>query len=170
MNIMQVLTARDNSHCDIFQTSLIRIAGLSLVFCVREPSRIITHGHLGIKHRGADTGKTGTIDYGVIVALRGPYITEAELGANGYDLLPFTCFGPKLKAIGCDGGNIVGMEQHYGTAHLDAASEVLDMGYYRVEVLASSKSDLYPGFDGLAEVLQEPVRMNVINGFIVPEA
>lgn len=168
---MIIKHARDPSNCDLFQTSLIRIAGLSVVFQITVPSRIYTSGHLGIKHRGADTGKTGCIDYGVNVALRGPYLTEAELGANDYALIPFNCFdsNPKFKSIGCDGGNILNLEQHYATAHLNGASESLSMGFYRVEVLASSKSDAYPGFDGLSEVLQETVRMNLITATMVPE-
>lgn len=125
-----------------------RLEGFTMDFEVQEPSHLILSGHVNLVHRGLCGGAVG---FALCISVKssptkeglGPFPTN-WIGnpAGGY------LFGSKT------GGNILGVEDHYGYPSLDGY-KLIQPGWHRVEVWGVSHSGHAPGTDGLIEVLTD---------------
>lgn len=126
-------------------------------FYVDRPRLLVTGGRVFIRHRGVAIPGYGT-DYPIYansrVDLVGPSTTKEGLGAINWSV-------PTGRTIALDGGNIKGVSDHYCCTSL-AAQELLQPGYYRLEVYAAAGTDA-SDVDNLAEL--SPYNQNAIHQF-----
>lgn len=152
-----------DANTDIYRNGS-RLAGMSFSFQVDVPSRLVTLGHICVKHRNlivppsdqpwdAPVGVSAVIGYRTAADLTAiasvPYGTYGDYNAG--------CSSAQLInwiSHGVDGVNVLNIEDHYASLKLESVIG-LPIGAYRVEPWLFAKSDLAPDTDGLAEVVVE---------------